>query len=328
MKQTIKKSISIDEILFNTLVNKLGTSSPTKMFSILAEMYIKAEILNQETEVNVKPPFKYMGQKNNRLCKEIKNIESQVKYTRYVEPFGGSLAVFLSLNLDNNINIIVNDIDGRLTNFYKVVKEDATKFLIACDKLPYSAHVFEYVKKQKIFESNLEDAVAYFYEKFASFYSGSTFHVEKEKNTAKHYRENLKLICLLSKRLENVTIINKDFKDVIKKYDSEDTLFYVDSPYWNTESYYTTKVFTKDDHLALSNLLKAINGKFIYSCRSDTNVYKLYRSNKHYALNIRYSVNRLINGEQKKKRVCEKLICNFSFSNFKENGQKDVRQYK
>jgi len=323
----IKKSINVEEMIFNTLSNKLGTSSPTEIYNQLAYMYINGEIFKIKEEKQAKPIFRYIGQKNNKLCKEIKSIESQVKYKTYVEPFAGSLAVLCSLDLSDDINIIVNDINGRLTNFYKVIKEHSLEFLIACDSIPYSQHVFDYARKSKVFESDFEDAVAYFYEKFASYYSSSTFHVAKNKNMAKSYRDNLKFIPALAKRLENVTIINKDFKDVIKRYDSSDTLFYIDSPYWKTESFYNTdnidECFDEEDHIALAKLLKNIEGRFIYSCRCNTNIYRLYRSNKHYSIDIRYSIR-----TSKTKNIREKLICNFKFLHFNCNGGMDVKQYK
>ena len=44
----------------------------------------------------------------------------------------------------------------------------------------------------------------------------------------------------IQKRLSGVIIENRDFEDIIKLYDKEDSLFYIDPPYHTTENYYKT----------------------------------------------------------------------------------------
>ena len=42
----------------------------------------------------------------------------------------------------------------------------------------------------------------------------------------------------ISERLRNVCIENLGYDECIRRYDSEDTLFYSDPPYLNSEHYY------------------------------------------------------------------------------------------
>ncbi len=56
-----------------------------------------------------------------------------------------------------------------------------------------------------------------------------------------------------------------DFADVINKYDSPTTYFYVDPPYWKTENYYSNHDFDRKDHERLADCLKEMKGKFSLS---------------------------------------------------------------
>ena len=56
-----------------------------------------------------------------------------------------------------------------------------------------------------------------------------------------------------------------DFEELISKYDSDNTYFYCDPPYFKTEKYYSKHDFGYDDHERLANVLKNIKGKFSLS---------------------------------------------------------------
>ena len=68
------------------------------------------------------------------------------------------------------------------------------------------------------------------------------------------------------KKLQNITEVeNLDYTDLILKYDSKETFFYVDPPYWKTENYYSNHDFDSEDHLTLIEHLKRTKGKWALS---------------------------------------------------------------
>ena len=56
-----------------------------------------------------------------------------------------------------------------------------------------------------------------------------------------------------------------DFQEVIEKYDSEKTYFYIDPPYWKTENYYSNHDFDRTDHERLADCIKEMEGMFSLS---------------------------------------------------------------
>lgn len=50
-------------------------------------------------------------------------------------------------------------------------------------------------------------------------------------------------------------ILNRDFRGVLKQYNSKDVFIYADCPYLGTEDYYEN-VFTPKDHEDLASMLK------------------------------------------------------------------------
>lgn len=83
------------------------------------------------------------------------------------------------------------------------------------------------------------------------------------------------LIKELEGRMANVVIENQDFETLIKHYDREDTFFYADPPYFSTEDMYAVG-FNWDDHIRLRDTLRSISGKFLLSYNDCNEIRNLY----------------------------------------------------
>jgi DNA adenine methylase len=66
-------------------------------------------------------------------------------------------------------------------------------------------------------------------------------------------------------RLCRVYVECLPYADVISRYDSTDTFFYVDPPYLGHEGSYGRDIFSRDDFIALADQLGVIKGRFILS---------------------------------------------------------------
>lgn len=73
-----------------------------------------------------------------------------------------------------------------------------------------------------------------------------------------------------------------DFEKHINKYDSKETLFYLDPPYYNTEDQYYrgAEYFGRAGHQRLADVLKNIKGKFILSYYDFDGLDKMYPKDK------------------------------------------------
>ena len=112
----------------------------------------------------------------------------------------------------------------------------------------------------------------------------------------------------IAERLRNVCIENLPYAEVIRRYDSKDTLFYCDPPYLNTEHYYGD-TFTQNDHRPLFELLHGIKGYAIVTHYQNSLYDDLYKGWHRYEY-CSFKGSHKSEGTSKPKTV-EVLYCNF-----------------
>ena len=114
--------------------------------------------------------------------------------------------------------------------------------------------------------TDIQRAARYFYLIKMSFGCKKDSFATRPKNISR----SLERFAEIQERLSGVIIENRNFEQLIKVYDSTDTLFYLDPPYHKTERYYNNdKVFDEEDHRRLKTVLDNIKGRFILSYNDD-----------------------------------------------------------
>lgn len=84
-------------------------------------------------------------------------------------------------------------------------------------------------------------------------------------------------------KFKNVIYFNKDYKEIISMYDSEDTFFFIDCPYLGNETYYENHNFLKKkNHKELAKIIKKIKGRFLISYQDRPLMRKLYDGYNFY----------------------------------------------
>lgn len=214
----------------------------------------------------MKPPLTYYGGKQ-KLAKYI--LELIPKHTLYCEPFFGGGAVFFAKE-PSEIEVI-NDNNGDLINFYKVVKN---RFKALQKEIKATLHSREHHQAAKLVISyprlfnDVKRAWAIWTlanESYASRLDNSWGFDRKRNTSAKRLsRKRKNFIRDYSQRLDKAEIENSDALYVITSRDSKASFFYCDSPYFNTHKGHYRE-YNEQDFENLLKTLSSIKGKFLLS---------------------------------------------------------------
>lgn len=112
----------------------------------------------------------------------------------------------------------------------------------------------------------------------SSYYEGKKCPEPKSQMLIRKVKDE-KLVSKLQKVTAFETL---DFEKHIEKYDSKETLFYADPPYYSTEfQYYRgAEHFGREGHQRLADVLKNIKGKFILSYYDFEGLDEMYPKDK------------------------------------------------
>lgn len=194
-------------------------------------------------------------------------------FERYIEVFGGAGWVLFGSDQHAKFEVF-NDFNSDLVNLYRCVKYHTEELQKEFDWILNSRETFVNYREQMKIEglTDIQRAARYFILIRNSFGSSTTSFATEPSN----FINKIEYLSTIKERLKRVVIENKDFEDLIKVYDRESALFYLDPPYHGTEKYYKAE-FSIDDHYRLCECLKNIKGKFILSYNADEFITELYK---------------------------------------------------
>ena len=186
----------------------------------------------------------------------------------YVELFGGAASVLV--NKEPATAEVYNDKDGDLVHFFEVLRDDPEELIKWVDAVPYSRELHERWVEHFYNGYRPEDDYAragrFFYLRYSQWGAGydspSGFGTTKSRNQAQTYANKIEKLRDFADRFEGVTVENLDWKDVVDKYDSTDTVFYADPPYVDVENYYVQNDVVHEELLAT---MQDIEGEAVIS---------------------------------------------------------------
>lgn len=298
--------------------------------------------MNELLTKKAKPFLKWAGGKTQLLSEIEQALPCEIYKDKfsYVEPFIGSGAVLFWMlsNFPNLEKAIINDVNSDLTNTYKIIKSKPE---------PLIGILKEYQSEYHDLQNNEAEKKAYYYAK------RELYNTRESKDSVRAalfiflnrtcfnglYRVNSKnlfnvpigsykrpMICdeqnilAVSKVLQNVEILNGDFKETIA-YANKNSFFYLDPPYKplnSTSSFnsYAKGDFNDEEQIRLRDFCVKLDEKGSKWMLSNSDVQDDDFFDKIYSKFTINKVNakRAINSKASKRgNITELLITNYSY---------------
>jgi DNA adenine methylase len=210
-------------------------------------------------------PLPWFGEKEH-LTKEVLDL-LPTNHKKYIEPFFSNDSVFFTKSSCDFE--VINDLNGEVVNFYKVVQKDYHKLGEEIRNFPFSRRSFQdarIIKNNPHLFNELQRASATYI--LANQSLGlSISNPSKHENFAKSYfkkTDELFSGIEIQKRLTGTIIEQINPLEMFLNYDNHDVVFYVHPPYINSKGNNANE-FNWSSYMKLLSILSGLEGKFILS---------------------------------------------------------------
>lgn len=256
---------------------------------------------------SARPVAPWVGGKR-LLAKRIIARQREIEHRCYVEPFVGMGGVFLRRDFRPQCEVI-NDYDREVANLFRILQRHYVAFL---DMLKYqltSRAEFERLNSvDPGAQTDLERAARFLYLQRTVFGGKAKGNFGVTRTSSARF-DLTKLVPVLEEvyeRLARVVIECLPWQDVIDRYDTPDTLFYLDPPYYGTESYYQA-AFGRDEFAEMAERLRKLRGRFILSLNDCPEVREIFSNFDVEKVDVSYSLSKKVDA---RGRRGELLISN------------------
>ncbi len=311
--------------------------------------YREEETVNMSTVKN-KPFLKWAGGKTQLLSVLEENLPENIKRSKtfetYVEPFVGAGAFFIYLASNYEFDrIIINDLNYKLINVYKVIKSNCEELIDKLSKMREEYLQYDeeqqkemYLKVRDEFNNwesvdKVKQAANFIFINKTCFNGlyrenqkgGYNVPWGQQKNPSMYDEEQLRSMSKLLNKKENgrekIVILNGDYRKV-QDYIDDKALVYIDPPYRPVTkggfNSYNKSGFNDDAQRELSEFYRDINSKGAKVMLSNSDPKNLddndeFFDNLYEGFNIqRVSASRMINSNGKGRgNITEILVRNY-----------------
>ena len=240
----------------------------------------------------VRPIAPYIGGKRNLALRLVERIES-TPHSTYVEAFVGMGGVFFRRRRVPQCEV-VNDWNREVATLFRVLQRHLTPFV---DMIRYQltsrAEFTRLVGTDPKTLTDLERAARFLYLQRMAFggkVSGQNFGVTTDRPGRFDVTRLVPMLQDVHERLAGVVIECLPYAAVIARYDRAGTLFYLDPPYWGSETDYGEGLFGRDDFAKLAEQLRRIKGRFVLSLNDRPEVRKLFAGFRLEAVKTTYQI--------------------------------------
>lgn len=212
------------------------------------------------------PPVRYTGGKWNLAPWIISHFPP---HACYVEPFCGGASVLF--RKQPSITEVINDLNGEVINFFDVLRERSDELIRAIELTPYSRAE---LNRAKLWATDpLERARRFYVRSLQAFSSGggaraTAWRIQMNDPSLVNRWNKTSHLWTTAHRLKMVQLECDTAEAIIDRFDTPNTLFYVDPPYvHSTRTDSDDYRFEMDNasHETLATQLKNIEGMVLLS---------------------------------------------------------------
>lgn len=245
-----------------------------------------------------RPVLSWPGGKT-RLLKHI--LPMIPEHTCYCEVFGGGLAVCLAKQ-PSSLEVI-NDINGDLVSFYRCCKYHLDALLDELDLVLNSRRDFEDYGRQPGL-TEIQRAARWFIRNKISFGGmGGTFAISRTQPLGSR-TQRLIAIRALNRRLDRTTIENVSWEKCLSLYDSEESFFFLDPPYFDAGGA-AYEGWSEHELTRFATAVKALKGAWMVTFQECDQIHDLFTG---YQIKAVSRANGIGNNSKRKGRVYRELI--------------------
>lgn len=240
----------------------------------------------------IKTAAPYIGGKNklaSQICKMIEATPHKV----YAEPFVGMGGIFFKRKTRPDTEVI-NDRSSEISNFFRILQRHYPYFV---DFIKYKITSRREFERLKICNpetlTDFERAERFLYLQKISFggkVTGQSFGVQLLRGARFDIEKVEPVLDAIHKRLAATVIENLNWPDFLKAYDSKQTLFYCDPPYFGAEDYYGEGLFDRFQFSMMAAHFRRLDGKVIMSINDTPEMRKTFQDFNQIETSLTYSV--------------------------------------
>lgn len=222
----------------------------------------------------------------------------------YVEVFCGGAALYFLRHTPAHVEVI-NDVNGELTNLYRVVKNHLEEFVRQFKWALSSREVFKWLQiTPPETLTDIQKAARFYYLQQLAFggkVQGQSFGTATTTPPGLNLLRIEEDLSAAHLRLSSTYIENLTWQECVRRYDRAHTFFYMDPPYWQTEGYGVPFGFEQYEEMA--SVMRRCKGKVMVSLNDHPDIRRVFDGFYIETVEIGYSLGSIHGGAAERTEV-------------------------
>ncbi|MEA5162606.1 DNA adenine methylase [Cereibacter sphaeroides] len=237
------------------------------------------------------PVAPWLGGKKRLHPLILERIEA-IPHRAYVEPFVGMGGIFLRRRFRPRLEVM-NDRNGEIINLFRILQRHYPQLLEIMRFQICSRREFDRLRlTDPATLTDLERAARFLYLQRLSFGGklDGVFGVSAGHGPRFSLARLEPVLDAAHERLDGVVFESLDWADLIPRYDTAETLFYLDPPYFGGENDYGKGLFDRAQFARIAEILGSLKGAFLLSINDTPEIRALFGRFHLEPVRLNYSV--------------------------------------